>query len=181
MEDQTIIDLFFTRDEQAIAETRQKFGSLCMQLAYNILKDPREAEECVNDAYLHLWNTIPPTRPTYLKAFVCKILRNCSLKRLEYLTAQKRSCPGELSFEEVEPIIPQQDNLSDGELGELINAFLLNEKPLYRQVFLRKYWFFDSIEDIAVRFGYSQGAVKSMLLRIRRRLRKYLEKEGIQV
>lgn len=181
MEDQGIIALFFARDEQAIEETRKKFGSLCLHLARNLLRDPQDAEECVSDAYLGLWNTIPPERPTYLRAFLCKIVRNCSLKRLEYRMAQKRSCPAVLSFEELEGILPREDDHSEEELGEVISQFLHKEKPLYRQAFLRKYWFFDSIEDIAKRFGCTQTGVKSMLLRTRRRLKKYLEKEGISL
>ncbi|MBP3412509.1 MAG: RNA polymerase sigma factor [Oscillospiraceae bacterium] len=179
MEDQGIISLFFARNEQAIVETRRKFGSLCIHLAENLLHDPQDAEECVNDAYLGLWNTIPPERPTYLRAFLCKIVRNCSLKKLEYRTAQKRFCPSVLSFEELERILPQEDDHSEEELGELISQFLKEEKPLYRQVFMRKYWFFDSIEEIAEQFGCTQTGVKSMLLRTRRRLKKYLEKEGV--
>ncbi len=180
MEDSAIIELFFARDEQAIVETKRKFGSLCLQLARNVLRDPMDAEECVADAYLGLWNSIPPERPTYFRAFLCKIVRNCSLKRLEYLTAKKRSRDTEVSFEELEGVLHREDDRSEQELGELINQFLHKEKPLYRQVFLRKYFFFDTIEDISRRFGCSQSNVKTMLLRTRQRLKKYLEQEGIR-
>lgn len=179
MEDQGIISLFFARDERAIAETRKKYGPLCMHLAGRILGNHQDAEECVDDAYFGLWNTIPPERPTFFQAFLCKIVRNFSLKRLEYNTARKRCPTGTVAFEELENLLPYEDDRSEEELGELINRFLHNEKPLYRQVFLRKYWFFDSIEEIAQRFACSESAVKSMLMRTRKRLKTYLEKEGI--
>ena len=181
MEDSAIIDLFFARNEQAIVETKRKFGPLCYQLAGRLLHDPQDTEECVSDAYLGLWNSIPPERPTYLRAFLCKIVRNCSLKRLEYLNAQKRSRSVEVSFEELEGVLRQEDDRSEQELGELINQFLYKEKPLHRQVFLRKYWFFDSVEDIAVMFGCSRSNVKVMLSRTRQRLKKFLEQEGISL
>ena len=179
MEDHAIIDLYFARDERAITETKRKFGLLCMQLAGRLLNDQQDAEECVNDAYLGLWNTIPPERPTYLRAFLCKIVRNCSLKRLEFLAAQKRNQSAEVSFEELEAVISWEDDRSDQEMGELINLFLYREKPLHRQVFLRKYFFFDSVEDIADRYGYSKSNVKTILMRTRQRLKKFLEQEGI--
>ncbi len=180
MEDSAIIELFFSRNEQAIIETKKKFEPLCMQLAGRLLHDPQDAEECVNDAYLGLWNSIPPERPTYLRAFLCKIVRNCSLKRLEFLTAKKRSRSAEVSFEELERILQQEDDRSEQEIGELINQFLYKEKNLYRQVFLRKYWFFDSVDDIAKRFGCSRSNVKTILMRTRQRLKKFLEQEGIR-
>lgn len=181
MEDTGIIDLFFARDEQAIIETKKKFGPLCLQLAGRLLWNSQDAEECVNDAYFSLWNTIPPERPTYFGAFLCKIVRNLSLKRLEYLTAKKRMRFAEVSFEELEGVLRQEDDHSEEELGELINRFLYTEKPIYRQVFLRKYWFFDSIEDIAKRFGCSQSNVKTMLSRTRKRLKEFFEQEGIRL
>ena len=181
MEDSAIIDLFFAREEQAIVETKGKFGALCLQLSRRILGNPQDAEECVDDAYLSLWNLIPPERPSYLRAFLCKIVRNCSMKRLEYLNAKKRNSSVEVSFEELEGILPQEDDHSEQELGELINRFLYQEKPIYRQIFLRKYWFFDTIEDIANAFGYSRSNVKTMLSRTRARLKKYLEQEGIRL
>ena len=180
MEDSAIIELFFARNEQAIIETGQKYGALCLSLAGRLLHDPSDAEECVDDAYLGLWNSIPPERPTYFRAFLCKIVRNCSLKRLEYLHAQKRSASQEVSFEELEGILPKEDDHSEQELGEIINRFLHTEKPKYRQVFLRKYFFFDSVEEISKQFGLSQSNVKVMLLRTRQRLKKYLEQEGIR-
>ena len=181
MEDSAIIDLFFARNEQAIEELKSKFGPLCLQLAGHMLHDPQDAEECVSDAYLGVWNSIPPERPTYLRAFLCKFVRNCSLKRLEYLNAKKRSRSVEVSFEELEKVLLREDDRSEQELGELINKFLYKEKPLQRQVFLRKYWFFDTIEDISAMFGCSQSNVKVMLSRTRQRLKKFLEQEGISL
>lgn len=180
MEEQKIVDLFFARDERAITETKNKFGFLCMELAGRLLHDRQDAEECVNDAYLGLWNTIPPERPTYFRAFLCKIVRNLSLKRLEYLTAKKRCASYEVSFEELEGVLQKEDDRSEEKIGELINRFLYKVKPLHRQMFLRKYWFFDSIEDIAQRFNCTQSKVKTILMRTRQRLKKFLEQEGIQ-
>ena len=180
MEDSAIIDLYFARNEQAITETKKKFGPLCLQLAGRLLHNNQDAEECVNDAYFRLWNIIPPERPSYLRAFLCKIVRNLGLKRLEYLTAKKRTQSAEVSFEELENVLRQEDDRSEDELGELINQFLHKEKPLHRQIFIRKYWFFDTVEDIAHAFGCSQSNVKTILSRTRQKLKTFLEQEGIQ-
>lgn len=182
MEDQQIIALYFQRQEQAIQETDRKFGRLCHGIAVNVLSDRQDSEECVNDTYLAVWHQIPPTRPMSFRAFLCGITRNLALKKLEWRQAAKRRCPGTVSLEELENLLPDErfaPDASGEEIGACINAFLAQEPKEARQVFLRRYWYFDSVADIARRYGFTQSKVKSMLLRSRNRLREYLEQEGV--
>ena len=184
MDDLQIIELYFARDEHAIKETDRKYGKLCLRVAKNLLFNNEDSEECVNDTYLTVWNKIPPTRPNNFIAFICKITRNLSLKRLEVSNAMKRSAGTVISMSELEKALPDQciaPDVEDEELGKLISAFLWSEKALDRNVFLRKYWFFDSISDIAERYSMNENSVKSMLFRSRNRLREFLRKEGIDV
>ena len=184
MDDLQIIELYFSRDEHAIKETDRKYGKLCFRVAKNLLFNNEDSEECVNDTYLTVWNKIPPTRPNNFIAFICKITRNLSLKRLEVSNAMKRSAGTIISMSELEKALPDQciaPDVEDEELGKLISAFLWSEKALDRNVFLRKYWFFDSISDIAERYSMNENSVKSMLFRSRNRLREFLRKEGIDV
>ena len=183
MEDARIVELYFARDEQAIRETDAKYGRLCHQIAGNILRNAEDAEECVSDTYWSVWNQIPPARPAHLMAYVCKITRNLSLKKLEFLSALKRKPQAVISISELENVCPDpgQAGLEDADLGRLISDFLRSEKTEARNVFLRRYWFFDSVSDIGARYGYSESKVKSMLLRTRNRLRAYLKKEGVTV
>lgn len=182
MEDEQIIQMYFDRDEEAIRETERKYGKLCFQLAYQILGDREDSKECVNDAYFSLWNAIPPAQPENLMAFFCKITKNLSLKRLDYIQAEKRNPNLAVSMTELEDIL-SDDQLCSGleiqELGQLLNRFLRGEPPDARRVFIRKYWFFDSVGDIATRYAFSESKVKSMLYRTRNRLKKYLAKEGV--
>ena len=184
MDDKRIIELYQKRSEAAISETADKYGKYCYYIAYHILYDQFDSEECVNDTYLTVWNKIPPTRPNNFTAFICKITRNLSLKRLEVSNALKRSAITIISLSEIEEAVPDDSiaqGVEDAELGKLISAFLWSEKELDRNVFLRKYWFFDSISDIAERYSMNENSVKSMLSRSRKRLREFLRKEGIDV
>ncbi len=183
MDDLDIIELYFARDEQAIRMTEEKYGKLCRSIAYNVLGNCEDAEECVNDTYLGVWNAIPPARPNSFSAFVCKITRNLSLKKLEFSTRAKRSVDMTVSFSELEGIMSDSaaENVSNQRIGELISAFLRTQKPEARQVFVRKYYFFDSIEDIADRYSFSESKIKSMLYQTRKKLKEYLSKEGIEV
>lgn len=181
MEDEKIIDLLFERNQNALHLTREKYGRVCFSVAKNVLRSDQEAEECVNDAYLALWNKIPPARPSYFGAFLCKITRNLAIKRLEYLRAAKRKA-NVISLDEIEEILPdEQITAADQQLTELLEEFLRREKPEARNVFLRRYWFFDSVGQIAHRYGFSQSKVKSMLFQSRKRLREFLQKEGVTV
>lgn len=184
MEDREIIELYFARDEQAIAQTEVKYGRICMSIAGNILHSREDSEECVNDTYLTAWNLIPPELPRRFPAYLAKIVRNLALKFLERSQAQKRSPELTMSFEELSYIFPDEKvaaQMEDQQLGWIISDFLRTEKEEARRVFLRKYWFFDSVSEIAQRYGYSENKVKSMLLRTRNRLREYLRKEGFDV
>lgn len=182
MTDLSIIELYFARSEDAIKETDTKYGKLCRSIAYNILHDNEDSEECVNDTYIGLWNAIPPTRPRNLMAFVCRIARNLSLKRLETQLRQKRSKEMVTSFSELADILPDEstlDTFSDEGVGKLISDFLRREKEENRNVFIRKYYFFDSVSDIAKRYSFTESKVKNMLHRTRKKLKDYLTKEGI--
>ena len=184
MEDLQIINLFFDRNEQAIKETDAKYGRLCFSVANKILENDEDSEECVNDTYLRAWNEIPPTRPNHFSAFLCKITRILSLKKLEFSNAMKRTSFLVVSFEELEGVLQDKHIAPEteaAELGSLISDFLRGEKAEARNVFLRKYLFFDTVEEIAERFGMNENTVKSMLFRTRNRLREYLRKEGIEV
>ncbi len=184
MEDQQIVALYFARNEQAIRETEAKYGRLCYQISYNILKNEEDSEECVSDTYLTVWKKIPPAKPSYLKAFVCKIARNLSLKKLEFNTAWKRNQGMVVPLSELEEVIPDSHfnpDVSDEEAGKLISDFLWKEKEEARNVFLRRYWYLDSIRDIAERYSYTESKVKNMLYHTRNRLREYLKKEGVEV
>ena len=184
MDDLQIIELYFARDEQAIKETDRKYGKMCFRVAKNLLFNNEDSEECVNDTYLAVWNKIPPTRPNNFTAFICKITRNLSLKKLETSNAMKRSADAIISLSEIEATLPDHSiapGIEEEELGKLISTFLWREKELDRNVFLRKYWFFDTISDIAERYSMRENTVKSMLFRTRNRLREFLRKEGIEV
>ena len=184
MDDNQIIELYFARNEQAIKETDAKYGKLCFSVANRILENNEDSEECVNDTYLNAWNKIPPTRPNHLSAFLCKITRLISLKKLEFSSALKRTSAVIVSFEELEGVLQDQkiSPVTDAEdLGKLISSFLRQEKADARNIFLRKYFFCDSVSEIAERYRLNENTVKSMLFRTRNRLREYLRKEGVEV
>ncbi|MBE6666627.1 MAG: sigma-70 family RNA polymerase sigma factor [Ruminococcaceae bacterium] len=184
MDDQKIVELYFFRSEQAIKETDIKYGKLCRSIAYNILQNDEDAEECVDDTYIGVWNTIPPKKPDNFMAFVCKIARNLALKRLESETRQKRSQATVISISELEEILPDESiaaDVSNEEIGKLISNFLRKEKADIRKVFIRKYYFFDSVSEIAERYGFTESKVKNMLYHTRNKLKEYLIKEGIEI
>ena len=184
MDDQKIIDLYFDRNEQAITETDVKYGKLCHNIAYNILSNREDSEECVNDTYIGVWNAIPPTRPDNFMAFVCRIARNLSLKRLEFLKREKRSADVILSLDELSAVLPDEryaPDVSDEDVGRLISQFLRTQKEDVRNVFIRKYYFFDSVKEIAERYSFTESKVKNMLFYTRNKLKDYLIKEGVEI
>ena len=184
MDDLSIIELYFKRDEAAIKETDAKYGKLCHSIAYNILSSKEDSEECVNDTYIGVWQAIPPTRPDNLMAFVCRIARNLSLKRLEAMKRQKRYHGALVSLDELSLLIPDEkiaENYSDEDIGRLISRFLRGEKEASRNVFIRKYYFFDSIRDISARYGFSESKVKNMLYHTRNKLKEFLIREGVEI
>lgn len=183
MEDSQIIELFFARDQQAIKELDAKYGGVCHKLSYQILQNPLDVEECVNDAYLGTWNNIPPERPNPLLTFLCRIVRNLSIKRYHANTAIKRNSRYDVALSEVEQDIMAPDTVEDEAevkaLARLIEMFLDSLSTENRVIFMRRYWFSDSYEDIALRVGLSEKNVSVRLSRLRRQLRAYLTKEGV--
>lgn len=185
MEDNEIIELFFRRSEQAIEEISKKYGGICNKIAWNILNNQEDAKECINDAYLGVWNSIPPNRPNPLVTYICKIVRNMALKRYRYNTAQKRSRYGDVSFSELEECISvageETGGCTEEELVQVIEVFLDSLDKKSRIMFMKRYWFAESLGDIAKEFGMKENAVSVKLLRIREKLKKYLEREGIRI
>lgn len=184
MDDLRIIELYFERDEQAIRETDAKYGKLCRSIAYNILNSREDSEECANDTFWGVWNAIPPTKPNNFMSFVCKIARNLSLNRLEFLKRGKRSQAVLVSLEELEAVLPDDriaPDVSDEDLGKLISEFLRSQKNDARNVFIRKYYYFDSIREIAERYSFKESKVKNMLFYTRNKLKDYLIKEGVEI
>ena len=180
MDDKHIITLFFQRAETAIEALAAKYGKLLKQLCTNILHDPLDADECVSDAYLAAWNTIPPARPDPLSAYICRLGRNCALKKLRSRTALKRS-GYEVSLEELSECIPGSDTETAWQaqaLGEAIDRYIATLPKENRILFLRRYWFGDSVTDIARDMGMTENAVSVRLSRTRDQLRTYLQKAG---
>lgn len=184
--DREIIALYFQRAEDAITQTDIKYGNYCFSIARNILTQPEDARESVNDTYLAAWNAIPPHKPRSLSAFLGKITRRISINRYLSATAAKRG-GGEmpLALEELSDCIPSpvtvESQLEGKELSALLSRFLRNLPDTERKVFLLRYWYLESIQQIAVRFDFSESKVKSMLYRTRNKLRAELEMEGIFV
>lgn len=183
-EDNKIVELFIKRDESAIKEVSFKYGNKLNNIAKNILDNISDAQECENDTYMDAWNSIPPNEPKeYLFAYLAKIIRNKALNYYKSRNALKRKAIiVELSKELEECIAaPEVDvNISDNEVGRLISNFLRDQKEEARIIFVRRYWYVDSINDIAKMFNISESKVKSSLFRTRNKLRVYLEKEGIK-
>lgn len=177
MEDHEILTLLWQRSEGAIPALADRFGKHLYRTAINLLNNPLDAEECVNDTYMAVWNSIPPKQPEPLSAYVYRIGRNIALNRLRDNTAAKRS-GYELSLDELENFIPTPC-LEDGiALGRAINAYLSTLNRENRVIFLRRYWFGDSVKDISTAFHMTENAVSVRLNRIRNGLKAYLIKEG---
>ena len=183
MRDEQILELFWARDQQAIAETDRSYGKLCRGMARRILRNSEDAEECVNDSYLRLWNRIPPERPDSLSAYLCRVVRNLSVDRLRQLGAAKRGGKAvTVSLHELEQVSGRsstESGLMAEELGNAVDRFLRTQPEQARAVFLRRYYFFDSRADIAARYEISSARVSVLLSRTRKRLRAYLIQEGL--
>ena len=185
MEDSAIIDLYFARSENAIKETAEKYGRLLKSVSMRILKSLEDAEEAVSDTYMKAWNSIPPTRPNALNAFLTKITRNISLDKYDAMHAEKRGS-GEIAvvLDELEECISDDRIPIPGEgleLKEIINAFLEKEKPESRKIFVRRYFFGSDVKEIAETYGIGESKVKMSLARSRERLKACLEQEGVTV
>ena len=186
MEDNAIIELYFQRSESAVQESDRKYGRYCGRIAVNILANPEDAEECVSDTWLKAWNAIPPTRPRILKTFFGRITRNLSLNRLEREQAKKRG-GGEaaVAIEELAECIADPRAAAwtpdEAAVTEVLNAFLTDLPREKRVIFMRRYWYMESIENIASSMGLGESKVKMTLMRARGALKERLLKEGIEV
>lgn len=181
MNDRKITELFLSRADTAIYTLAQVYGRQLQQIALNILGSVRDAQECVNDTYLAIWNAIPPNQPDPLCAYVFRTCRNIAAKRLRSNSAQKRNASYDLSLDELADCIGSDDMLqaiSARELGQSIDAFLDTLSKENRMIFLRRYWFGDSVKSIAQRMQLTENTVSVRLNRIRGRLKEHLTKEG---
>lgn len=183
MEEKEIIELYFSRNETAIEETSYKYGRALKTISENILNDEQEALECLNDVLYSAWNQIPPLRPNSLFAYLARCIRNVSLGRVEYHNMKKRKAElVELSAELENSILihnSAEARIEEKELFEQVEKFLRGLKQEQRVMFVRRYWYGDSVEDIAYRMGLGKSKVKTTLCRIRKKLKEYLEKEGV--
>lgn len=183
--DEKIIELFFMRSEQAIRELDIKYGKVFHKLSYRIVNNEQDAEECVNDAYLGAWNAIPPARPDPLQAYVCKIVRNLSLKLYYRKNTAKRGSVYEVAMEELENYLSAPDTveaeIEAGELAHIIEGFLDTLTVENRVIFMRRYAYLDTYSDIAARMGLSEKNVSVRLTRIRRKMKQYLMERGVLV
>ena len=183
MDDSKIIELFFERSDQAIIELSNKYGAICSKVADNILNNRLDSEECVNDAYLGVWNTIPPQRPNPLLSYVCRIVRNLALKKYHENTAQKRNSYYDVALDEIADCIPAsfsvEDEIMAKEVAGVIDGFLETLDQQSRIMFIRRYWHADSIEEIAALLHKSKHYISVRLSRTRKALRQHLKKEGI--
>ena len=180
MEDLQIIGLLFQRSESAIFAMQQKFGGLCRSIISNILSDRRDVEECITDTYLRVWNSIPPQRPDRLDSYLARIARNVALDRYDYNTASMRHSNLTLAYEELAMYLPSRESDTDNaEFRTFINRFLQGLQKMPRMMFIRRYWYGESIAEIANAFECSEEKVKSCLFRTRNKLREAMIKEDI--
>ncbi len=185
MHDEKIIELFCERSEQAITELSNQYGPLCMKIAFHILNNPQDAEECVNDAYLGIWNTIPPQHPNPLISYVCRIVRNVSLKKYHANTAAKRNSIYDVALDELENCFSSAESVEDAfdanETARLIDSFLEKLDKENRIMFVRRYWYADSVDDLAELFQTSRHNIYVRLSRTRAKLKKYLVQKGVSL
>lgn len=184
MDDTKIVELYFARNENAIKETASAYGKKLDRLSFGIMKNSEDAEECVSDTYLKAWNIIPPQKPTYLFAFLAKICRYICFGKLDYLKAKKRKFDVVTLSDELFECVP--DNLTSTHieeqvLGEILNNFLKTLSKDNRLIFMRRYWFADSISEISKNYHMTESKVKTSLFRSRNKLKIYLESEGIHI
>ena len=183
MDDAAIVALFWQRDERAVSETERKYGPYCRSIAASLLADGRDVEETLSDAWLQAWRSIPPQRPVQLATYVGKLTRNLALSRLRELRAQKRGGgEAELALEELADCLGGSDDpeeaLEARELGRALNRFVAGLKKQERDLFVSRYYFLVPLEELSRKTGFSQGKLKSMLFRTRKKLKSYLRKEG---
>lgn len=184
MEDKKIIELYWEKSEDAIAQTDVKYGKYCRYISYNVLKNREDSEECVNDTYLRAWESMPPTRPQYLAAFLGKITRNLSLDRYRKNVARKRG-GGQVEYvlEELKECIPSakstEEIVDEFALTKVLNDFVGGLDEEKRKIFMRRYWYMSSVREIADDYEFTVSKVKMVLMRTRNELKDLLEKEGL--
>lgn len=183
MDDEKIIALFEARNQDAIAETKRKFDPLCRALAGKLLRSEEDVEECLADTYLALWNAIPPAKPSPLSAYIARVTRNLAMKRLAHLSAEKRGADVTVSFDELDSCIPfgptPETKFEEKQIAEAIRVFLQKQSKQNRIIFLRRYYYLDSVKEIAGSLGCGEELVKSSLYRTRKKLKSYLIKEEL--
>lgn len=185
MEDSKIVDLFFERSEQALTELSDKYEKLCKKISINILGSEEDALECINDSYLGVWNTIPPQKPDNLKFYLLRIVRNNAVKRFHSNTAKKRNSFYDVALQELEECLPSEDTIEKELLSDeitcLINCFLESQNKVNRIIFVRRYYFSDSVAEISKRVNLTENNVSVRLNRMRKSLKNHLEKEGVKI
>ncbi len=183
MEDRQIIELYFQRDERAIAETSEKYGGFCTHIAMNILSVKEDAEECVSDTYFSAWKQIPPTVPEVFKAFLGRITRNLSISKFRALRAKKRFNGLEVMLSELEDCIPATENVEQlveaKQLSEYISEWLEGLPEEDCALFVRRYWYGEEVQVLAGRCGITAGHMAQKMLRLRKGLKVFLEKKGV--
>ena len=182
MDDKKIIELYFKRDEEAIKETSDKYGRLCLYIAKNVLENELDAEECVNDAYLRAWQSIPPTVPKSLGAYLSKITRNLATDKYHSRKAEKRNSSGDVAFLELEAVLCDESEAPDDEviMKDCINSFLYSLDKEKRIIFVQRYFYMCSLEEIAKENGIKMINLKVQLYRLREKLKKYLKLYGFE-
>ncbi len=185
MEDTKIIELYVNRDEKAITESQNKYGRFLTFLSKNILTAKEDAEECVNDTYLTAWNRIPPVIPESLKAFLGRLVRDISISKYRANHAAKRYSGMDVLLSELEDCLPSGDTVEEGiertELTQIINGWLLTLPSETRTLFVRRYWYGDSVKTLAFENGCSQNTMAQRMFNLRKSLKETLEKEGVPV
>lgn len=182
MEDARIVELYLQRHENAVTETASKYGKMFYSVSFGVLRCHEDAEECVNDTYARLWDSIPPSEPDNLGAFGSRIARNTALNRLKASSAEKRAHSSVL-YEELEECLPSRESdITDKlALSQAISRFLASETPTKRMIFVRRYFYMDTTRDISKLLRMPEATVRMTLHRMRKRFRKYLEEEGFSV
>ena len=185
MDDKQIIELFFNRDEAALSETQEKYGKYCLKIAGNILEDVEDSKECVNDTWVTAWNRIPPLKPVSLKAFLGKIVRDISLSKYRENHAGKRYNAMTVMLDELEDCIPSGINIEDQaekrELIGMVNDYLEGIKTEDRVLFVRRYYFGESVKALSEEYGCSENRMTQKLLKIRKKLKTFVEKGGYEL
>lgn len=186
VEDEEIIRLYWNRSEDAVTATSEKYGAYCTAIALRIVGLLQDAEECVSDTWMRAWNAIPPERPSRLRLWLGRITRNLSVDRLKGLRAQKRGGgQGELLLSELEQCIPAASHVEseadDAELARLLNDFLRAQRPEHRAAFILRYYYAEPVADVAKKLSMNENTAATVLFRMRKALRSYLEREGVSV